>query len=282
METLRIVGILILLVMLLSLVAAAYSMVMAPQNQKEQTISTNYTLSDAQMQGVNRVNLNYKGNTTGLGVRFNNQSDNLYNITIDRDKGSKEPNVTYTRNGDVLEVNVTLDDGSADIKLGNRCTYNTTAETKIGGFGIILDNQAKMDNLNLTLKYAGGGMLLLGDATFNRMDLNNNLGGFMIKTFSDRVKSNGTINTNIQIGGVILQLPTADNVGYKVKGTTDIGGVMIEPQGFNVLVNNTTNTEIETKDYQSKSIKIEIVNIIGLGSLNINLYPMPIEMFLPQ
>jgi hypothetical protein len=57
------------------------------------------------------------GNTTGLGMKFQNKSDNLYNITIDRDKGTKEPMVTYTRNGDVLDVNITLDEGNANINM---------------------------------------------------------------------------------------------------------------------------------------------------------------------
>ena len=279
METIRIGGILIIIILLLSLVAAAYSMIMVPQYQQEETIISNYTLSDAQMTGVNRVNLNFNGNTTGLGMKFQNKSDNLYNITIDRDKGTKEPNVTYTRNGDVLDVNITLDDGNANINLGNRCTYNTTINNKIGGFGVLLDNQAKMDNLNITQQYIGGGMLLLGDASFNRTDLKTNLGGFMIKTLPNRMKTGGNITTNVQIGGVTLEIPSAENTGYRVRGTYDIGGMLFPTGEFNVLVNTTNNTEIETKDYQSKSIKLNIENILGIGSVNINMFSFPIEMF---
>jgi hypothetical protein len=279
METVRIGGIIIIIILLLSLVAAAYSMIMVPQHQQEETITNNYTLSDADMAGVNRVNLNYNGNTTGLGMKFQNKSDNLYNITIDRDKGTKEPNVTYTRNGDVLDVNITLDEGNANINLGNRCTYNTTIYNKIGGFGVLLDNQAKLDNLNVTQQYMGGGMLLLGDATFNRTVLNTNLGGFMIKALPGRMKSGGNITTNVQIGGVTLEIPAADNLGYRVRGTYDIGGMLFTTEEFNVLVNTTNTTEIETKNYQSKSIKLNIENILGVGSVNINMFSFPIEMF---
>ncbi|BDZ68646.1 hypothetical protein [Methanobacterium ferruginis] len=125
METKRIGGLIILVVLVLSLVAAAYSIIVGPQLESQddkQTITTNYTLTDAQMTGINQVNVKFDGNTTGANVKFQNKSDNLYNITIEREQGSTEPTVTYTQNGDVLNVDIALDSGSADIALGNRCT----------------------------------------------------------------------------------------------------------------------------------------------------------------
>ncbi|MCC7550015.1 MAG: hypothetical protein KO316_00785 [Methanobacterium sp.] len=282
METKRIWGLIILVVLVLSLVAAAYSIIVGPQLESQddkQTITTNYTLTDAQMTGINRVNVKFNGNTTGANVKFQNKSDNLYNITIEREQGSAEPTVTYTQSGDVLNVDISLDSGSADIALGNRCTYNADLESKVGGFGLYLNNQGKMDNLNTTIKYIGGGILLLGDTTFNDINMNINMGGVMIQTLSDKLKSSGTINTNVQIGGVTMQLQPSDNLGFKVKGTYDLGGFTFNPDEFNVLSNNTTTTEIETPDYNNKSAQIQMESTVGLGGININMFYMPMEMF---
>jgi len=174
---------------------------------------------------------------------------------------------------------VALDSGSADIALGNRCTYNVDLESKVGGFSLYLNNNAKIDNLNTTIKYIGGGMLLLGDTTFNNINMNLNMGGFMIQTLSDKLQSSGTINTNVEIGGVTMQLQPSDNLGFKVKGTFDLGGLAFNPEEFNVLTNNTTTTEIETPDYNTKPTQIQMESTVGLGGININMFYMPMEMF---
>ncbi|NYB52347.1 MAG: hypothetical protein HVN35_07320 [Methanobacteriaceae archaeon] len=280
MKTIRILGIVIILVLIFSLLAAANHMIAGPQG-KEKTISNNYTLNDAQIAGINRVNINFQGNTSGIGVKFQNKSENLYDISIEREENSREPSVTYTRNGDVLDVNLLLDSGSASIALGNRCTYNTNLQTKVGGFGLYLDNNGKLDNVNTSIKYVGGGTVVLGNSTFNRMDLSVNLGGFAVQVLPEKFSSTGTIHTNIQIGGVNLQIQPASNLGYQVKGTVDLGGLIFEPNNFNVLVNNTTNTVIESKDYSKKSSKLQIESTVGLGGVNINMFYMPLEMF-PQ
>ncbi|WP_048187879.1 hypothetical protein [Methanobacterium paludis] len=62
-----------------------------------------------------------------------------------------------------------LDSGSARVILGNRCTYNGTLNSKVGGYSIFLTNSSKVDNLNATIKYLGGGTLFLGDTSFKNM-----------------------------------------------------------------------------------------------------------------
>lgn len=279
MENKNIWGLIILIILLLSLVAALYNIIIPDRTSaKEQLITNNYTLTDAQMTGINRVNINFTGNMTGMGVRFLNKSDTLYDLSIKRDEGSAEPNVTYSRNGDVLNVNISMDSGSVDLALGNRCTYNGTLQSKIGGFGILLGNQSKIENLNTSIKYIGGGMLRLEDTSFKKIDLNANLGGFLIQSQNSGINSSGNITSNVQIGGITIQIEPTEKIGVKFKGAVDLGGISFAPGAFNIIQNSTTIAELESKDFNNKTVKIQIESNVGLGGINLNMFFMPLPM----
>ena len=280
MENRRLWGIIIIAVLIAAFCTAIYATafgVVNNQKQEKQTITNNYTLTDAQMAGVNYVNFNFEGNATGVGVVFKNSSDTLYNITTKRDNNSKEPEVTYTRQGDVLNVNMKLDSGSADVVLGNRCTYNGTLNSKVGGYSVILTNGSNVDNFNGTIKYIGGGMVYLGDTSFNHMDMNVNTGGFMIQGVNPKIKTNGSIATNVQIGGVTINLKPS-NTGLKIMGMVDLGGNTFEPDAFDVIQNSTNLLDMQTKGYNDQPVKLQINNTIGLGGLNVNTFMMPFPM----
>lgn len=281
MENTRIWGLIVIVLLVLSLAAAIFGMAggtTTTTNKKANMITNNYTLTDAQAAGVNRVNINYVGNVTGFSVRFSNQTDNLYKISVEREKSASEPQVTYSQNGDVLDVNVTMDQGSADIVLGSRATYNGSFESKIGGYGIYLGNNSKVDNLKANIKYLGGGTLILGDTTFQKVDMNVNAGGFMISSMPNKTTSSGIITANAQMGGVTINLQPSDKQGVKVKGTADLGGFNINPVNFNVLTNTTSQLDIESTGYNEKPSKIEIDSTIGLGGITINMFDFPIMM----
>ena len=283
MESKRFWGIVIIIILIAAFCTAVYATAfgLGNGNQNQQAkneITTNYTLTDAQMAGINYVNFNFEGNTTGLDVEFKNSSNSLYDINVRRENNSKEPTVTYTKQGDVLNVNMALDSGSAKVALGNRCTYNGTLNSKMGGYSIFLTNSSKVDNLNATIKYLGGGTLLLGDTSFKNIALNVNTGGFMIQGVNPDMTTNGSISTNVQLGGVTITLKPQDNIGLKITGITDLGGSNFEPNEFDVLQNSTNILDIQTKGYNDKAIKLQINNTIGMGGINVNRFMMPFSM----
>jgi hypothetical protein len=274
MDSIRIWGLIITVLLVVSLVVGIFGMAGGTMMEsfKENTIKNNYTLSDAQMDGVNRVNINYVGNVSSFGLRFSNQNDNLYNISVRRDINSKEPNITYTKNGDVLDVNISVDQGSSEIVLGNRATYNGNFETKLGGYGFYMGNNSKVDNLRANIKYFGGGMVILGDTTFQKLDLNVNTGGFMITSMANKTTNGGNITANTLIGGVSINTKPSSAMGVKIKGTADLGGFNFNPSDFNVLTNSTTQLDVESAGYSDKPTKLLIESNVGLGGININMY----------
>jgi hypothetical protein len=281
MESRRFWGIVILIILIAAIFTAFYATAFkfgTDQAKEGQKITNNYTLTDAQLAGVNYVNFNFNGNTTGVDVSFQNKSDSLYDITVERGNSSKEPVLTYNQQGDVLNVNMDLDSGSAKVVLGNRCTYNGTLESKLGGFSMILNNNSKVDTINSTIKYLGGGLLALGDTSFKNVNMNVNSGGFMIQSLKSGPKTNGTISTNVQMGGATLQLKDSESLGFKIGGTVDFGGITFEPANFDVIQNQTNLVELNTKGYQDKAVKININNTVGLGGLTINMF----TMFMPS
>ncbi len=243
-------------------------------SEEKQEITKQYKLLDSQMAGINYVNFNFTSNAGGFGVSFQNKSDLIYDITFERDKNSKEPSITYNKKGDVLNVNIVLDSGSANVILGNRCTYNGTFDTKAGGFSLMLANDSKVDVFNTTIKYAGGGMVNIADTSFNHLDMNVNTGGFMIQSDKLGIKKDGSISTGVEIGGVTVQLKPVDKIGIKIKGTVDLGGIAIEPTGFEVIKNNTTFLDAQTKNYNKKAVKLQIESTVGLGGINMNMMPI--------
>jgi hypothetical protein len=285
MESRRFWGIIIIIILIAAFCTAVYATAFKfgmDQSKEVKKITNNYTLTDAQLAGVNYVNFNFNGNTTGVDVSFQNKSDSLYDISVERNNNSKEPNLTYSQQGDVLNVNMNLDSGSAKVVMGNRCTYNGTLQTRLGGFSMRLNNNSKVDTINSTIKYLGGGFLALGDTSFKNLNLNVNAGGFMIQSLKSGPQTSGTISTNVQMGGTTIQIRKNDSVGYKIAGTVDFGGIAFDPANFDIIQNQTNLVELNTPSYQDKPVKININNTVGLGGLNINMFmtfiPTPEQM----
>lgn len=277
METKRILGIIIIVVLLAAIITAVYITAFgnAQQENDRNQIKNSYKLTNAEMRGINYVNINLISNTSGVDISFQNNSDSIYDITVNRDINSKEPSVTYNKQGNVLNVNIILDSGSTRLVLGNKHTYNGTFDTKVGGFSASLTNDSKIDNFSTNIKYIGGGMLNIVDTSFNKLNMNVNLGGFTIQGENSNIKKSGIVSTNVQIGGINAIIRPKDDVGIKIRAITDLGGFSFEPSGFEVIKNDTTTLDIQTVGYNNKTIKLQVDNVIGLGGMNINMFSIP-------
>jgi hypothetical protein len=278
METKKILGIIIIMVLLAAIITAIYITAFGNvQQENDRTqIKNSYKLTNAEMQGINYVNINLISNTSSVDISFQNNSDSIYDITVNRDNNSKEPSVTYNKQGNILNVNILLDSGSTRLVLGNKHTYNGTFDTKVGGFSASLTNDSKIDNFSTNIKYIGGGMLNIVDTSFNKLNMNVNLGGFTIQGENSNIKKSGIISTNVQIGGVNAIIRPKNDVGIKIRATTDLGGFSFEPSGFEVIKNDTTTLDIQTVGYNNQNIKLQVDNVIGLGGMNINMFSIPL------
>lgn len=282
MEARKFWGLVIIAVLIVALISAVYITTwgFSQRQEVQQTgagqVTNNYKLTEAEMAGVNYVNFNFTSNTSGVDVSFQNGSGNLYDITVVRDNDTQEPTVTYTRDGDVLNVNVAMDSGSATVLLGNSATYNGTFTSKIGGFSLSLGNNSKIDNLTSNIKYVGGGLVVINDTSFNTLNLNANVGGFQIQAEKPTIRTtNASVFTNIQIGGITVQATSQDNLGIKLNNVVDLGGISIPNEGFEILQNSTTIANIQTAGFAGKTNKLEINSNVGLGGININTFFFP-------
>jgi len=286
MESKRFWGIVLIVVLVVAFCTAVYITAfgypeMAGEQEKVKKLTKEYKLLDSQMKGINYVNLNFTSNAGGYGISFQNKSDSIYDITIQQDENSKPASLTYNKVGDVLYVNANMDSGSAKVVLGNRCPSNGTFDTKTGGISIIMTNDSNVDTLSSNIKYAGGGMVFVGDTTFNELNLNVNTGGFIIQGEKPNIKKNGAISTQVQLGGVTIQISPNDKTGVKINNIFDIGGVGFEPADFEIINNTTNSMDIQTKGFDNKAVKLQINNIVGLGGININMmmFMPPMSMF---
>ncbi|MEM4525968.1 MAG: hypothetical protein QXH54_06400 [Methanothermobacter sp.] len=243
---------------------------------EENVIKENFTLNESQVSGIKKVNINVESNASGVTVEFKNVTDSVYTIETERSPKDPRPTVNYTVEGDTLKINVMLDKGSANILLSNKYTYNVSSRSKVGGVAIILGNNSKIDNINSTIQYAGGGALFIDKTTFKNLSMNVNTGGFYIAVLNPKFKGNGSIVANVTIGGITIA-PIDPSIPLRMIANVDSGGITFEPNGFQVIKNTTNYLEIETKAYNSSSEKLEIMCGVGLGGVSIGTFQMPIQ-----
>jgi len=266
-------------IIIMVLVVAFLTGVVAPlfRPPEEKTIKDAFTLNESQVSGIKRVNINVESNVSGVAVKFENGTDFIYSIETERGLEDAKPIVNYTVEGDTLNVDMGLDEGSVNILLSNRYIYNVTTRSKVGGITLVLGNDSKVDKVNSTIQYAGGGTLLVDKATFKNVSMNVNTGGFSIALLNPEFKGNGSIVTNVTIGGVtVAQMDPS--YPLRIVANVDIGGVTFESTGFNVIRNTTSYLEMETGSYKSSGNRLEIICGVGLGGVSVGTFQIPIKL----
>ncbi|MDI9615339.1 hypothetical protein [Methanothermobacter sp.] len=266
-----IAGAIILIVLIAGFIVASTASLL-PKTQEEATVSENFTLNSAEVSGVKYVNVNMESNTSGAYIGFADNSDSVYMISTKTDPGDAKPEVNYTVDGETLNLNVKMDAGDARILLSNRYTYNITLRSKVGGVTLVLANNSRVDTINSTIQYTGGGTVLLGNTSFRNASFNVNTGGFYIADLAEGVRPTGNMSTQVMVGGTSVALFPA--YAIRITGSVDYGGIGFEPQGFRVLRNSTSYLEMETPSYGS-SAGFQIINTVGLGGINVGVFRMP-------
>lgn len=273
MDRTDIAGAIILIVLIAGFIMASTASLL-PKTQEEATVSENFTLNSAEVSGVKYVNVNMESNTSGAYIGFADNADSVYMISTKTDPGDAKPTVNYTVDGETLNLNIKMDEGDARILLSNRYTYNITLRSKVGGVTLVLANNSRVDTINSTIQYAGGGTVLLGNTSFRNASLYVNTGGFYIADIGQGVRPTGNMSTQVTVGGTSIALFPA--YAIRVIGSVDYGGIGFEPQGFRVLRNSTSYLEMETPSYGSSGGRLQIINRVGLGGINVGVFRMPV------
>jgi len=264
----------IIIVLVVAFLTATAAPIFGPA--KEKVIKDTFTLNESQVSGIKYVNINVESNASGVTVKFRNDTDSIYTIETERNHEDAKPTVNYTVKGDTLNIDMKADKGSVDILLSNKYTYNVTTRSKVGGVAIVLGNNSKIDNINSTIQYAGGGALLIDKATLKNVSMKVNTGGFYIALLNPEFRGNGSIVANVTIGGVTVA-PMGPSIPFRIIANVDNGGVTFKPNGFNVVRNTTSYLEMETRPYKSSKNKLEMRCGVGLGGVSIGTLQMPIQ-----
>ncbi|MDI6841593.1 MAG: hypothetical protein QMC92_02145 [Methanothermobacter wolfeii] len=260
---------------ILVLAAAFITALAAPllPSDDDRVVKENFKLEKTGASDVKYVNLDIESNATGVLLAFTKNSGNVYNIETERDEGSVAPSVNRTVDGENLNINVKMDGGAARVLLSNEYTYNITIRSKVGGFTAILSNDSRIDTLNSTIEYAGGGTLLIGRTAFKNISMSVNTGGFYITEMQPDIQGNGSIYTDVYIGGTTLAMNKLRNLRIMVD--VDYGGISFEPRGFNVISNRTGHLEMEGDSYRTADSRVDIRNMVGLGGFSMIPYMLP-------
>lgn len=238
-------------------------------NKKEdENIIKNFKLKESEFPGVKYVNITIESNTSGVKLSFENSTNEICNFNVGHNIKTN-PVFNYTIYGDTLNVKLKLNKGSTSVFLSNKYIYNITINDKVGGVEITLGNNSKIDMLNVNINYFGGGKLKIQDVVFKNIKLNVNTGGFNILNTGHLY--NGSINTNVTIGGVSMLLNSLSPI--RIISDVDSGGISFNANTKNaVILENTTNhLELETKSYTLSKNGVEVVNKVGLGGINIDM-----------
>ncbi|WP_432703742.1 hypothetical protein ACRERI_08775 [Methanothermobacter thermautotrophicus] len=264
MDRMNIAGAVLLIILVAAFIVASAASLLPGADE---AVTENFTLNSSEVSGVRYVNVNLESNASGVDLEFTNTSERVYTVETERSPSTPEALVNHTVNDENLNLNITMDTASARILLSNRYIYNITLRTRTGGFRVVLANDSRIENLNLTIQYAGGGTVLIGNSTFRNASFNVNTGGFYIADMHQNLRASGNMSTNVTMGGTSLAISPANIL--RITGSVDYGGIAFEPAGFRVIRNSTNYLELEG------SGKIGIINTVGLGGLNVGVFRMP-------
>lgn len=273
MDRTDIAGAIILIVLIAGFIVASAASLL-PGTQDDAAIVENFTLNSADVSGVKYVNVNMESNTSGTYIGFTDNADSVYMVETETDPGDEKPEVNYTVEGGTLNLNIKMDKGGARILLSNRYQYNITMRSKVGGVTLVLANNSRIDSINSTIQYAGGGTVLLGNTSFRNASFNVNTGGFYIADLGQGVRPTGNMSTQVTVGGTSIALFPAYAV--RVTGSVDYGAVGFQPEGFRVIRNSTSYLEIESPSYGKSAGGLQMMNSVGLGGINVGVFRMPV------
>lgn len=255
MNNKKLLGIIVIILLILTIITSAYSSYIIHDDQ-------NYTTNVLNAQNletpVTTLNLNINQSYGGCSVKFVD-SDNIYEINSSKSKDTSEhTSVTYTQNGDQLDVNIDSTSYENVILLSNRYKYNIKCKNMAGGYVFNISENANIDSLDTTLGI-GGCEIQLEGGVLNNFHNQITVGGMVIEG-----EPNGLVNINstIAIGGLQMQL---NNPVYNINSTVTFGGVDVNHTDTDN--ENSTNLIYKDSNYDTSTNRVNLHSDIQIGGL---------------
>lgn len=264
MRTNRLLGIVIIIALILSIALVGYSAVNKTiDNDKDNVVETQHVMDETELNKsevedtvngtISTVNLNINQKTGGANIEFSDNTTTVYTITSSEKEAST--NITTHQNGSNLDINIESNSSDNTIVLSNKYNYNISGNFIAGGFSADLNNNSRVDVMNVTATL-GGVTLKLDGGSLNVLNSRITTGGLNIMGEPNGVT---TINSEIEIGGLNLQLsqPAAD-----IFTNIEVGG--INPGDYQKI----SEDEYKGNEFDSSENKLIIHNYIRVGGVN--------------
>lgn len=238
-----------------------------------------YSLDASQVSGIEYVDLKLALKIGGIDVNFTDDGDLVYGLRFRQNEGAAEPIIEYVRSNNRLLVSVTSEEGDLKASFGNRYLYNGTLKVGLGGINVVLSKNSNVESFDFDIMYAGGLSLeILGGASFDRLNFKATAGGLKLRIAAPSLRRAGSLSGRVELGGLMVEpVSVGSNIGVRIAALTDIGGVEVNPAGFELIKQTDEETEIRTSNYPTAETKLDIDFSVGLGGVLINtqLFPVP-------
>ncbi|MCP8307730.1 MAG: hypothetical protein H3Z53_01515 [archaeon] len=271
-----IIGGIIIAILLASVIFAfASPIVLGPLIRFEEDrnkVFRTYSLTDAEVSGVDYVSLNFTVKTGGIDVNFTDESNLIYRFVFKQDQGVAEPYIENVTVDNKLLVKVMAESGDVKVTFGNNYTYDGTLKVGLGGIVAKLSKDSNVEFFDLVTMYAGGvSVEVYDDTSFDHLNIRVNAGGIMMRIEAENLERNSSISARVEVGGVMIgSIPKGTSFGSRLRAFADIGGISLNRGDLTVIKETVNEVEIMTDNYPIAPTKLDIEIFTGLGGSLIN------------
>jgi hypothetical protein len=216
---------------------------------------------------VRFVNLNATVKFGGILVLFSNDPNLVLKAVFEHGPSASELDANSAPDGsDSLQANTYGATGSLNLTLGSSCQYGGSLNLRFGAVTMQLDQYSNIGKLAIKINYVGGVLLnVTSGASFEQLDLSMDVGGLQLNVNAENIERSGTITTNVNMGGVIVNAAVnTAHVGMSIEADVDTGGLTVDQTYFEGTVSN-THCSVKTHDYASANTKLDVRASIGAG-----------------
>jgi hypothetical protein len=221
-------------------------------------------------ESVTSVDLNVSMKFGGIRMIFSERDDLAFEAVFQRSQNATQLEADYTQNATQLHVDTYAETGTLNLTLGRNYQYSGNMNISVGGLVTKLGQNTNMETFAVNIKYAGGVFVTISDgASFQRLDLNIDVGGVQLSVDAKNLTRNGLVTTGITVGGLSMGVNVdPGKVGVSLAATVDIGGININNPSFTGQVSSTHAT-VQTQGYNTATNKLDVQADIGLGGVTL-------------
>ena len=276
-------GLVLAVIVLSAIYVAIYPPYIAPKVRLlpfggREVVLARYATSPKEYPGVKELSLSFKLKSGGVSLGVTEEPV-IYEILVKGREGErvKPPAISAKALGSRLVVNVTAEKGTFEVLLGANYTHRCALEMCLGGFKASLPDGAKVEELKVVVRSAGGiDLEAEGRQALERANLAVGTGGIMMRLNGIEVTGNSSIEAHVSLGGIsVEELSPASATAYRVVGSVGVGGLKAEHEGFKVLLLTNRELEMETPSYAGSKNRLDVTLRVDTGGLSIGKWGAP-------